>query len=192
MKGCPPLSPTEYRLALRNLRGRWRWRDRALLTLGVRTGMRISEALSLRLSQLHDGKTVRPRVYLERKDSKGKLTGSSIIIHPKAAAALMKWIESSLGPTKPDDWLFPSQRCKGQPIRPAAAWYVLHRAFLAAGVSGMAGTHVMRKTFCQNVHRALGGDLFRLAKAMRHTSPLTTLSYLSFRQEEIDRAILRA
>ena len=35
-------------------------------------------------------------------------------------------------------------------------------------------------------------DLFRLAKAMRHTSPLTTLAYLSFRQEEIDRAILRA
>ena len=58
------------------------------------------------------------------------------------------------------------------------------------GVMGMAGTHCLRKTFANNVHKALGGDLFRTSKAMRHSSPLTTLRYLSFKQEEIDRAIL--
>ena len=69
-------------------------------------------------------------------------------------------------------------------------WKVLNCAFKAAGVTGMAGTHCMRKTFAKNVHRALGGDLFRTSKAMRHSSPLSTLRYLSFKQEEIDRAIL--
>ena len=54
----------------------------------------------------------------------------------------------------------------------------------------MAGTHCLRKTFANNVHKALGGDLFRTSKAMRHSSPLSTLRYLSFKQEEIDRAIL--
>jgi hypothetical protein len=48
----------------------------------------------------------------------------------------------------------------------------------------------MRKTFANNVHKALGGDVFRTAKAMRHSSPMTTLRYLSFKQEEIYRAIL--
>jgi hypothetical protein len=48
----------------------------------------------------------------------------------------------------------------------------------------------MRKTFANNVHKALGGDLFRIAKAMRHSSPLTTLRYLSFKQVKIDRAFL--
>ncbi len=90
---------------------------------------------------------------------------------------------------RPNGYLFPSQR-KGCGLGRKAAWKVLHRAFQEAGVSGMAGTHCMRKTFANNVHKALGGDLFRPAQAMRHSSPMTTLRYLSFKQEEIDRAIL--
>lgn len=192
MIGCPPLSPKEVRLALCHLRGRHRWRDRALLTLGIRTGLRLSELLSLTIGQVvWNGSAVRPRIYLDRQDSKGKMAGSSIVVHPKAAVALAKWI-GKRGATHPDDWLFTSQRCPGQPLRRRAAWLILHKAFIAARVMGMAGSHCMRKTFARNLHKALNGDLFRLAKAMRHTSPLTTLAYLSFRQEEIDRAILRA
>ena len=71
-------------------------------------------------------------------------------------------------------------------------WQILHDAFVAAGVTGMCGSHSMRKTFAANVLKTLGGDIFRLSKAMRHTSPFTTLAYLSYRQDEIDRAILRA
>ncbi len=122
-----------------------------------------------------------------RRDTKGKTYGASIVLHPRAAAALDKWIRSR-GQVSPGDWLFPSQRSKDRPMRRVTAWRALHDAFVAAGVNGKSGTHCMRKTFAANVHRALGGDLFRLAKAMRHTSPLTTLAYLSFRQEEIDRA----
>jgi hypothetical protein len=70
-------------------------------------------------------------------------------------------------------------------------WKVLNRAFRAAGVTGMAGIHCMRKTFASNVHKALGGDLFRTGKAMRHSSPLSTLRYLSFKQDEIDRAFFQ-
>ena len=54
---------------------------------------------------------------------------------------------------------------------------------------GMAGTHCLRKTFANNVHKALGGDLFRMSKAIRHSSPSKTLRYLSLKQEYIDRAI---
>lgn len=50
----------------------------------------------------------------------------------------------------------------------------------------------MRKTFAKNVYKALKGDLFRTSKVLRHTSVLTTLRYLSFEQNEIDRAILAA
>jgi site-specific recombinase XerD len=153
--------------------------------------MRISELLSLTIRQTTQGVTPLPRIYLERKDSKGKRHGSSIALHPQAAMAIAKWL-SVRGTVTPDDYLFCSQRCPRQPLRRRAAWLILHRAFLAAGVNGMVGTHCMRKTFACNVLRTLNGDLFRLAKAMRHSSPMTTLAYLSFRQEEIDRAILRA
>ncbi|HEY0256458.1 MAG TPA: tyrosine-type recombinase/integrase [Candidatus Methylacidiphilales bacterium] len=181
------MSPAQLRLALRLLKGRHKWRNRALLILGCRTGMRVSELLALQAGQIWDGSKIRSRIYLDRRDTKGKTYGASIVLHPRAAAALDKWIRSR-GQVSPGDWLFPSQRSKDRPMRRVTAWRALHDAFVAAGVNGKSGTHCMRKTFAANVHRALGGDLFRLAKAMRHTSPLTTLAYLSFRQEEIDRA----
>jgi integrase len=192
MKGCPAPTKPEINLALRNLRGRWRWRNRALLILGIHTGLRISELLSLRLGQVYQGGQVLPRVYLQRQDSKGKRAGSSIVIHPRAVAALMKWIQSPLEPTQPEQPLFPSQRYPDRAMDRHTGWLTLHRAFVAAGVIGMAGSHCMRKTYAENVRIALGGDIFRLSKAMRHTSVFTTLAYMSYKQEEIDRAILRA
>jgi integrase len=80
MKGCPALTKPQINLVLRNLRGRWRWRNRALLILGIRTGLRISELLSLRLDQVFRNGQVLPRLYLHRQDSKGKRTGSSMVI----------------------------------------------------------------------------------------------------------------
>jgi integrase len=92
MKGCPALTKSQINLALRHLKGRWRWRNRALLVLGIRTGLRISELLSLELGQVYQGEQVLSRLYLNRQDSKGKRIGSSILIHLGAAAALLKWI----------------------------------------------------------------------------------------------------
>jgi integrase len=189
MIGCPALSPKELKLALAILNGRYALRDRALIILGVRSGLRISELLALKVSQVWDGERVVTRFYITRDATKGKHAGASIIMHPDAADALTIWIESAALIDGPNGYLFPSQRQGGRLGR-KAAWKVLHRAFKAAGVTGMAGTHCMRKTFANNVHKALGGDLFRTAKAMRHSSPMTTLRYLSFKQEEIDRAIL--
>jgi integrase len=191
MKGCPPLSAPEFHTALASLSGRHKWRDQALLILGVRMGMRVSELLSLTIAQVWDGKAPRARIYLPREKTKGKRTGASMVLHPSAGDAVERLIKSRVG-VQPQDFLFSSQRCPHRPLGRRAAWLILHRAFKAAGVSGMVGSHCMRKTFCQNVYVALKGDLFRLSKAMRHTSPLTTLSYLSFREEEIDRAILAA
>ncbi len=191
MKGCPALTPSQIKLALRHLRGRYRFRNRALLVLGIRTGLRITEALRLKVGQVWDGTEVLPRVYLQRECTKSKRHGASLVVHPKAAAALKKWIMSR-GPVRGEDWLFPSQVRPDLPLGRHAGWDILHKAFVAAGVTGMVGSHCMRKTFAANVHAALKGDLFRLSKAMRHASPLSTLSYLSFRQEEIDQAILHA
>jgi integrase len=189
MIGCPALSPKELKLALASLSGRYVLRDRALIMLGVRSGLRISELLAIKISQVWDGQKIVTRFYVNREATKGKHAGASIVMHPEAAQVLSCWIESGGLGDCPNGYLFPSQR-QGGCLGRKSAWKVLHRAFQEAGVTGMAGTHCMRKTFANNVHKALGGDLFRTAKAMRHSSPLTTLRYLSFKQEEIDRAIL--
>jgi site-specific recombinase XerD len=189
MIGCPALSAKELKLALVNLKGRYALRNRALVTLGVRSGLRVSELLALKVGQVWDGTKVEDGFYVQRKATKGKHAGASLIMHPDATTALTRWIKTGAVSRPPNEFLFRSQQGNGR-LNRRSAWKVLHRAFRQAGVSGMLGTHCMRKTFANNVHQALGGDLFRTAKAMRHSSPLTTLKYLSFKQEEIDRAIL--
>ena len=192
MQGCPALSPKELKLALRKLQGRHRLRNRALVILGVRSGLRISELLSLRVGQVWDGDKPVSRFYLKRRATKGKTTGASILLHPDAAVALTRWIAGAELRDQPGSYLFPSQKNQDQPLDRRSAWRLLHRAFRLAGVAGMAGSHCLRKTFAARIHKALGGDLFRTSKALRHTSPMTTLKYLSFKQDEIDRAILAA
>ncbi len=192
MKGCPALTSEQLTTALSSLTGRHVLRNRALVLLGVRSGLRISELLSLKVGQLWDGKSTVSRFYVTRRSTKGKMAGTSIILHPEAAEAVKKWIESQGPPPDREEFLFRSQKRRNEPLDRRSAWRLLHSIFRRAGVAGMAGTHCLRKTFARNVHEALGRDLFRTSKAMRHASPMTTLSYLSFRQDEIDQAILES
>jgi len=50
----------------------------------------------------------------------------------------------------------------------------------------------MRKTFCQNVYRALDNDLIATQAAMHHASITSTIRYLTFDGERVDAAILAA
>lgn len=48
----------------------------------------------------------------------------------------------------------------------------------------------MRKTFANRIYEQLEGDLVMTARALAHQSVTSTASYLSFREDEIDEAIL--
>src|SRR5271156_823534 len=113
MIGCPALSNHELKLALANLKGRYALRDRALVTLGVRTGLRISELLALKVGQVWDGKRTVARFYVARQATKGKHAGASIVLHPDAARAVTRWIKTGGLAANPGSFLFPSQKHGG-------------------------------------------------------------------------------
>ncbi len=48
----------------------------------------------------------------------------------------------------------------------------------------------MRKTFADRIYDRLDGDLVKTAQALAHRSISSTASYLTFREAEIDEAIL--
>src|SRR4029450_11837103 len=52
MKGCRPLTDTDVELMQASFGGRYATRDRALFLLGVKSGFRISELLSLRMGEI--------------------------------------------------------------------------------------------------------------------------------------------
>jgi len=189
MKGSRPLTDREVSLVAQSFGGRFAARDKALFVLGVRTGFRISELLSLKVKDLVQHGKVFERVAVQRRHMKKKVEGRSVVLHPEAKAAVAEWVlEAGLGP---DDYLFRSRKGSG-PISRVTAWKVLDEAFRTNGMTGRLGTHTMRKTFADRVYTAIDGDLVGTQRALGHRNINSTVQYLSFAQERIDEAILSA
>lgn len=192
MKGCRPLTDEETRRVVESFQGRFEKRDRALFLLGVKSGFRISEILSLRLRDLIANDRILDRVSVERRNMKRKREGRTVLLHPEAKAALADWIDELLasGIDQDETFIFRSRNGHNRPIGRVQAYRILEAAFEANGMTGKLGTHSMRKTFANKVYENLGGDLVKTQQALGHRSINSTVAYISFRQAEIDQAIL--
>ncbi len=189
MKGSRPLTDDEVRVASQSFSGREATRNKALFVLGVRTGFRISELLSLRVQDVWQHGQVADRATVRRSCMKRKVEGRTVVLHPEAKAALMHWLVAAKLTRGP---LFPSRKDPAQAITRVQAWRILEEAYTANGLRGQLGTHAMRKTFANRVYEKLGRDLVKTQRALGHKNINSTVSYLSFREEEIDAAILTA
>ena len=130
-------------------------------------------------------------LYVERKHMKKKLEGRAIPLHQDAKVALSVWIKEleNAGKADPSSPLFKSR--KGQrAITRVQAFRVLTAVYEANGLMGKLGTHSMRKTFADRIYDRLGRDLIKVQRALGHRCINSTVSYLSFREEEITEAIL--
>ena len=192
MRGCRPLSDPELEAVLAVLEGPTAVRDRALLLLGVKSGFRISEILSLRVADVVEAGNLVNRLTVHRRYMKRRAEGRTVLLHPLAREALAVWLEvlRAAGYLTSDCYVFQSRKGANRPIHRVQAWRILRRAFAKAGLTGKLGTHTMRKTFADRIYDRLGGDLVKLQKALGHRSIVSTAAYVSFREEEIDEAIL--
>jgi integrase len=192
MKGCRPLSDDEVELLQCSFGGTYGSRDRALFLLGVKSGFRISELLSLRVGDVYQHGRVVDRVTVHRRHMKKKLEGRTVPLHPEAKAALATWLmrmHQAPG-TTPQTYVFQSRKGANRPIGKIQAWKILHEAVTTNELTGNLGTHCMRKTFANRVYQRLNHDLVKTQHALGHKNINSTVSYLSFAEEEIDAAIL--
>jgi integrase len=192
MRGCRPLTEPEVAAVLAQMNGSSGVRDRALFLLGVRSGFRISEILSLCLGDVIQAGRLVERVRVMRRHMKGKRESRTVLLHPAAREALAAWLEElwSDGYMSAESFVFQSRRGSNQAIGRTQAWRILKQAFDRAGLIGNLGTHSMRKTFADRIYDRLDGDLVKTAQALSHRSISSTASYLTFRESEIDDAIL--
>lgn len=191
MRGCRPLRDREVTRILKTLDGRWAARDRALVLLGIKSGFRISELLSLRLKDVvQHGKLV-DRVSVRRRSMKGKISGRTVLLHPEARKAVLSWLKQ-LQPCnrwRADTFLFVSGKGDNRPITRIHAYRLLRTACQANQLQGVLATHSLRKTFAHRIYERLGHDLIKTQQALGHRSITSTVQYLSFSEAEIDRAI---
>ncbi len=165
-------------------------RDYAMFVLGVNTGLRISDLLSLSVGDVLAGRGERIQIVKrlelrERKSGKAK----SIPLASTARSALASYLRDR-GSFLPDDPLFPSRQGRSEagkpnPLSRCQAWRSLSLAARSAGVSERIGTHTLRKTFGYHCYLA-GVDVTRIQKMLNHSSPEVTLRYIGITQDELD------
>lgn len=195
MLGCRPLTNTEIDSIMNNLQT---LRDKTLFSFMIYTGFRISEALSLKVSDITND-----RVKVQRTNMKGKTSSRDSIIHPNLKVLLTALIDDS--GLNDYEYLFTAEKVhRGdkvlfnskdliyhkKPISRVMAWKILNKAAKKAGLSGKIGLHSTRKTFANRVYQKFDKDILKTSKALGHRNIESTVKYLSFDTEELDNAIL--
>ena len=188
--GCRKLSESEVSQVLSVLKTS---RDQSLFILGIKTGFRISELLSLKVKDVMQNGEILDRVTVHKNNMKGKARSRSVILHPEAKALLKKYLnEVGYGPERD---LFVSHKTK-EALSRIQAYKILKQAYLDAGLTedkGTLATHSMRKTFANKVYENLGRDILKTGKALGHVGGYmykNTELYLEVNQDEVDGAIL--
>ena len=178
-------------------------RDQTLVLLGLHTGFRIHELLSIRVEQVWTGTGVRESLCVERSALKGgkgvrrrRVTSRKVPLHPNAVAAIQGYLGQRIqrAPLDPKSPLFPSRK-GGRGLRSISrtqASRVIGRILECAGLSasGEWGTHSLRKTFARRIFEQSGNNIALTRCALGHRSIVTTQRYLGFSEADAAEVIM--
>jgi integrase len=161
-------------------------RDWLLFTLGINSGLRISDLLSLQVKDVKDKDRITLR---ESKTGKAK----DFPMGDKTKKAVAEYLKESGLTSGP---LFPSRKALGAKgkdgnstghISRQQAYDILNNAAKskAVGIKEAIGTHTLRKTFGYHAYLA-GHDITRIQALLNHSSPSVTLRYIGITKDELD------
>ncbi|RTE08112.1 site-specific integrase [Paenibacillus whitsoniae] len=144
-------------------------RDWLLFTIGINSGIHLSDLLTLRVRDLA-GKS---RVTIEEGKTKKNKT---FFIN----AQLQEWIQDYVQYMDENDFMFPSQRT-GKPIKRIRVYRILNQAAKQAGLFDI-GTHTLRKTFGYHYYQKTR-NVSMLRDLFNHSAPSVTLRYIGVQSE---------
>ncbi|MFZ5969755.1 MAG: tyrosine-type recombinase/integrase [Bacillota bacterium] len=150
-----------------------------LFKFGLNTGLRISDILSIKVSDIFNGNG-EFRDYLVLKEKK---TGKEKKI--KINNALRKVLESYLKSEKlsPASYVFSSR--KGDHIGRIQAYRVLKEAATLVGIENF-GTHSLRKTWGYWTYKISKYNIGLIMDTFNHSSQNITLRYIGVNQDQKD------
>lgn len=176
-----------------------RTRDRLLFLLGLHSGFRIHELLSIRLGDVWRNDRPATELTRARRQLKGgvganqrRVRSRTTPLHPAVQAALRTYVRERFGeqPAAAEEFLFKSRKGPNTPITPRHAWRIIKEAARAAGFAERVATHSMRKTFARVIYDRSRHDLILTQRALDHRSVITTSRYLESTADDVAAAIL--
>lgn len=151
-------------------------RNFMIFNIGINTGLRISDILNLKVSDVKDKTHI---VITERKTSKS----TRILINSN----LRKDINDYILNMADEDYLFKSQKGINTPITRIQAYRILNDAAKSLNLDDI-GTHTLRKTFGY-WHYKMYKDVAILQEIYNHSSPSITLRYIGINDDIKDKTI---
>jgi integrase/recombinase XerD len=150
-------------------------RNRALLMTTYAAGLRVSEVISLKVSDV-DSKRMTIRVE-QGKGAKDRYT----ILSPR----LLEELRAYWKLCQPHTWLFPAARDSSRKMDSSMAQKIYYVTKHRAAITRCHGIHTLRHCFATHLLEA-GVDLRTIQSLMGHTSITTTMRYLQVRSEMLD------
>ena len=157
-------------------------RDRTIFALGVYTGMRISEIVSLKQDQIFTADGVKYVLIVPRLKKKNTVY-SDIPIHPKLRQTLLEYRKT----LAPSEWLFPSDESECGYFTRKQAHNILAGIFQTLKLEG-ASTHSMRRTLLTTLSRS-GVPLRTIQEISGHSNLAQLQAYLEVDPEDKHRAL---
>ncbi|MEK5230317.1 tyrosine-type recombinase/integrase [Lysinibacillus sp. FSL K6-0232] len=150
-------------------------RNQLLFKLGISTGLRCGDLVSLKVEQVKGRSSFKIR--------EGKTQKERTVYLNSLMADIADYIE-----TLPSDveYLFPSRKGNGH-ITTTQAYRIITKAGEMIG-NVSVGTHTMRKTFGYIYYQATK-DVATLMEIFNHSSQKTTMRYLGLTAESIENSL---
>jgi len=157
-------------------------RNRALVELLADSGLRISEALRLRIEDVRFGeRTLNVRAGKGQKDGMG-------FFGAETAQVLRAWL-SLRKDAALEDFLFCDQQ--GRALTRSHGTHILHRLSIRAGLPRKVGPHALRHYAATSILKQTG-DLELVRQVLRHETLAIALRYAHIAKPEISRKFRRA
>jgi Site-specific recombinase XerD len=161
-------------------------RNYMLFTLGINTGLRISDLLKLKIQDVMTDKgKIKDNIYIREKKT-GK--ENNFVINKVAKEAITEYL-NSLNNYETSWYLFKSKKGENSPISRVQAYEILNSAAHLVGIKDKIGCHTLRKTFGYHA-RMRGTPIEKLQKIFNHSAPSITMRYIGITQDELDDVYL--
>lgn len=175
-------------------------RNHMLFVVGINIGLRISDLLKLRFSDIMnpDGSYKSEIVLIEQKtkNTSKKIKRRVFALSPVAVQAIEMY-RQSLTYFSMDLYLFRSESTaqkycyNNKPMSPQGVQDILNKAFDDLGLTTRHGTHMLRKTFAYHVLTGTNDPFERtrrlelLQRMFNHSSAAVTLAYAGISRQEM-------
>ncbi|MBT2758438.1 tyrosine-type recombinase/integrase [Mesobacillus foraminis] len=171
MEYVDPIKDIDKIMEMKKLLRKQSQRDLLLFVLGINTGIRVSDLLSLKVEDVWDGIDFKEFLYIN--DTKHDEVKAFYLNKSVRTELNNYFLQTDF---KGCDYLFKSKK-NDQPITRQQAYRIIHNAAMEVGVTGKIGTHTLRKTFGYHAYRK-GIAISILKSIYNHTTPTETLRYL--------------